>query len=287
MKRLPSLLLILCILFSIAGCESKGKPSFGISDVPQLSQERKAAILNKVKNWGFAEDLDFANPARGKDGIRYYGSYSYETSWGPIKTCDYIYIPCGSMTVATQLDFGGNVFRSPNAFGLYVYSTYESGGKTYDSLHSIAFPMYTDVQLDEESAAQISYALQLHNAYEYWIHGSVLTEMPQIPKQKEQMRVNAVWLIYSGSIRDFFDSEKPGGYGDYWGTFDGYDVFFYEGVAQAVTTIYVGNVEFSHGCAFTIILHKDGKFCNIQHAYETGRISDETVAAIHDSQKKQ
>ena len=283
MKRSICLLLLISLLLAAAGCSSGYSPKIPKSELPQLSDDRKEMILEICKARGFDEDLTFADPSAGKEGIRYYGSYTYETSLGKEETRDYIYIPFESLSVASELDYGGYIFRSRSGFCLYTFETYTYGdGEIMKFLYPLAFPLYEGAVLSDEAAARISYALDVHNTYEYWIHGSVLTKMPEIRNAQETMRVQAVWLLRSGAVVDF---EAASG-GDYWGKFGGYDVFFDEGVALAETTIRIGDVEFTHGSSFVLMLHKDGKFCTIQHAYENGLISDETVREIKQSRLK-
>lgn len=66
----------------------------------------------------------------------------------------------------------------------------------------------------------------------------------------------------------------------YYGTHDGYIAIFYPGDLCMAQTRIIAGVEISYGYPFYIYLYKDGRFVEIEDAYNGGLVQRETIEAI-------
>lgn len=243
-----------------------------LSELPQPAEERMLEIQSvwdrSAASRGFPEGITFCDVSSNVDGIRYYGSYQYSNWNDKWITCDLLYIPCSTLGVSSRyITFDGMDFISHNAFALVVYHS----GYFYPLRHMPSLA-------EEERIALMNQALQIHQTYEKWFYGSVLTQTSYISPDKEYARVQAAWLAQSSIVCDFEGTYAK----DYWGSFDGWDIFLDWGVALAETTHVIAGHAFTFGSACTIYAHKDGSFYRLQEAYAQGLISAETIGHIAD-----
>lgn len=280
MKRIFCYLLSISLLVTLTGCQLFQKKT--PPEVPQPEESRQALIQSswqeKGPYRGFPEGMTFCNLENRVDGIRYYGSYEYKNYKDEMVTCDILYIPCETLDVPSQYtSYDGYNFISHSAFGLYTYERvyYSSWDEWSDYFNP--FPYSPSIPSDVRDAV-LSNAVAIHNAYEEWLYGSVLTKLPNVDADKEYARVQAAWLLQSGIVCDFEDAYAK----DYWGNFDGWDIFLQQGVGLAETTYNIAGHKFTFGSACTIYAYKDGSFYLLQHAYAQGLIDAETIGRIAD-----
>lgn len=66
----------------------------------------------------------------------------------------------------------------------------------------------------------------------------------------------------------------------YYGTYNGYDVLFELGVAQAVSTQVIADSTFRNSSSFRLFAHKDGEFFELAELFGDGLVSREDIAKI-------
>lgn len=119
-----------------------------------------------------------------------------------------------------------------------------------------------------ENEEVIAYALQIHNLYEKARYGYVIGSMPYISKDQEYMYRQAQWLAHFGTIADF---EDPDSLYRYYGTFEGYDIYFAVHTAGTGTgrRLPLGQITFSHdgSYGFTMYAIKGGRLYYLSDIY--------------------
>lgn len=267
---------LLCLLFTaviiLLLILSQNDLPVPISQLPQPDAERaelvEAYLQRNADYYGFPEGMTFCDVENRVDGIRYYGSYQYDSHY----IVDILYIPCMTLDVPSRyITTDGYDFISHNAFTLVVYFRYPR----YDHFQPFS---YAPQIPEEQRNALLSQIVKIHNSYEKLFYGSILTTLPKVDADKEYARVQAAWLAQSSIVCDFEGTYAK----DYWGSFDGWDIFLDWGVGLAETTHVIAGHAFTFGSACTIYAHKDGSFYRLQEAYAQGLISAETIGHIAD-----
>jgi hypothetical protein len=97
-----------------------------------------------------------------------------------------------------------------------------------------------------------------------------------------QTRIEKAWEA-AGNGKLYW-VEPPGGNGDrYYGTYEGYDIFFW-GSCESTQTLYsirIGDFSFHHNCGFGLIAIKSGKVHDLKQIYAEGALGDGELAQIH------
>lgn len=308
MKKIGCILVLMLLLGIFVGCQEETMPSFGstgetagihttaapslpaeqqnnLLGLPMLSQERMALIENYGELQGLlgADWPQFRDVAPGKDSIRYYGSFILKDGAGNERTYDILYVPYPDIAVPTQINLRGAIFRSEYAFVLYAFSfrenPYEGIGRRYSSFQ----PLWEFVNPDPESGWQgigddvIAYALALHRQYEAVVEDNEPLS-PPTGEEYERLRVQASWLLCTGSLSDFDNIDRTQ---RYYGRFQGMDVFY---SARGMAGIPEGNKiignEVFAGTGYKLYIQKDSTFYTLENAYAIGLISDDTMTQI-------
>ena len=117
------------------------------------------------------------------------------------------------------------------------------------------------------------------------IAGYVLTpDSSELPRLSgwTRSRIEKAWQETGNSPLYWADS--PSDPGDrYYGTYAGYDIFFW-GSCESTQTLYsirIGDFSFHHSCGFGLIAIKSGKVHDLKQIYAEGALGDGELAQIH------
>lgn len=267
-----ALALALVIAVLAVGCAFSGtKQTVNIQEV-QLSAEQKAEI---EKGWAeylsdknFKAALTFCNLENKQDGIRYYGTYKLSED-GPENHI--FFIPCTDSDVPSQYSPDGIRFTHRAPFVLVEYTAMDLGGKVFHYFGRISPNAY----------AILPNALELHEAYEKQLYGSVLKEVEIPNDQSGLIEAENTMLAFMGIRQNMIRPDKK--YNDvFLGKYDGYlTVMFRSGThAAMIMETEIGEYTFCYGSSFSLLAIKDGAFYNLKDLYEDGNISEESVAEI-------
>ncbi len=66
----------------------------------------------------------------------------------------------------------------------------------------------------------------------------------------------------------------------YYGSYEDYEIIFFAGVADMITTKTIAQMEFKHGSSFVIYAYQNGVFEKLEDVYESGKISADSIKRI-------
>ncbi len=116
------------------------------------------------------------------------------------------------------------------------------------------------------------------------LYATELTEqkrMELIKSMQPQMPDGWVLIPSTSKVRIAENDESY-----YYGTYNGYDVIYIQGVLQIMWALKLGDVVFRSNASATMYLHRNGEFIDLKIAYQQGLISDadvKTAWEIHNS----
>ena len=178
-----------------------------------------------------------------------------------------MFIPCAEYDVPVALEVAGELFTHRTSFLLCGY--YQLDGYSY--FRPLTILVSNGYEISQENIAAIA---KIHRQYEKQIYGSVLKDVTPKDAETAELQINAVMLATSHQfVRPLF-----------YGQFEGYSTFSYEGNFPMVTTITIGSETFKSNWSFSIKAYKDGTLYDVKTLYEQGLISDTSIAqmaAIH------
>ncbi len=301
MKKLTCILLSTLLLISLAGCQSSQKhnettvtkptvtepavtqPSIPKPDVLELDAERQNLIQSEwheshQARCGFTNDVAFCDLENRVDGIRYYGSFTRENYDGQVLTFDILYIPCESLPVASQFTIGEHTLRSRTGFGLYVFVSQHLSSLdiTMNTFYPLANYVNSETGAPTIESDVLAVAVKMHSAYETYLYGSELSELPEEDPADSLLRLKAAWLLNRGTVPTF--GERFGS--RYYGTFGGYEIVFEPGQLTWVETQVIGGESFTYSYSFQLYAYKDWKFHKLKDVYDGGLISQDDIAEI-------
>lgn len=92
---------------------------------------------------------------------------------------------------------------------------------------------------------------------------------PMTPEKQEELGFD---------LDSWWTEENPLAKVRYYGTYNGYDILFSEGMTSGFMTISVAGSYFGYHSGFQLYVHKDGVRIPLEEAYEQGLISKEDIA---------
>lgn len=247
-----------------------------------LSQERMALIELYGKQNGMLGDYwpRFRDLAPGKDGLRYYGSFTITDGNGITRRYDIIYVPYPDLVVPTSLSLQGNIFESDYAFCLYAFCfheyQYEGIGHRYAEFIPLV-QLFTKGLGNEVSIPDsiIVRAAWFHRQCEIVVKTNNHISLPT-GEEYERMRVQATWILATGRLPAFDD---PTAGHRYYGKLNGCDVFYIGGAGIPEANKVIGN-EIFQGGGYKIIVCKNNTFYSLEETYDLGIIDDEALSQL-------
>lgn len=252
--------------------------------LPMLTQDRMALIEAYWENYCDGVNVQkFRDPEKGKDGIRYYGSYTVKEWDGTQVTCDILYVPFPELAVPTTVELQGYRFSGRYGFALYTFTLYTGKDGEIGMRWANFAPLPDAVKAPEKSSGQgiddavIAYAFELHQRYEDMV-GKQQTVNTPVGEAYERQRVRAAWLHCFGFLPDFDDPQAKQ---RYYGRYHGMDVFYYAGIGSPGVAVSekIGNETFANG-PFVLRVYIDGCIYDLRDAYAAGLVSDDTLSKI-------
>lgn len=257
-RSIVFLILLIFMLISMLGFASCSSEKSGVS--PHSLSEDK---INEIED-AYNEKFVFSSDSHSLRGLYpYLGNY---------KGFD-IFVNFGNLFIIDIKNIGGEVFYYPSSFNLHAYKNGE-----------LLFleEVFDQGKLDIDDIKAIS--IRFKN-YMYIYNAARSDQYRKIEKKKSN---NAdIPLLnddYSTSKllnawEERFES-KPSHNLIYYGTFDGCDVFYLNGMAQTFTEKWFGEELFYFFPENRIYAYKDNKMFTVEEAFERGILSEENIANI-------
>lgn len=105
---------------------------------------------------------------------------------------------------------------------------------------------------------------------------------PMTKEKQEQIAEDMGWLYAGGWwSMDEVDNGNQGNDKEYYGTYNGYDVWATFGMTAMHNEVKIAGMKFG-GTSMGIVAQKDGETMPLKEAYEKGLISQEDIAKIHE-----
>ena len=261
MKKLFVFLLILALMLCTVGCQGFGDPEYAIKKayLERLPEHmRDDYTPNDIPIWS-------------------YGTYNG-------CTVGYFSERRGGGQAITEEEVGNYVFIYPDTTRMLAYK---------DGQIKLMPEAYELGWLDDDAVKQIyeKHRQEYSDLYEYMESKETYLFNDQgLPIISDNLRskINKALKEYD-DMMSFFNTEDTWGTAEkferirYYGTFEGYDIVFYDMDAQIAVTgsVKVGDYIFSYRKRFAIVGHKGGVVYDLVELYNKGEISAESVAKMY------
>ena len=107
-------------------------------------------------------------------------------------------------------------------------------------------------------------------------------QLPTLAEEKKQ-KIETAWLSEHESFPCFDDSTTGQTEGlRYYGTYQGYDILFYDGfsILDEAGAVQVGCLSFRHGYKFCLYAFQNGVFYDLSEIYDTNLFNDTALLLV-------
>ncbi len=219
------------------------------SEFPKIAEAKKEPIQAAfAAHMGCPFVWEFDDPENGN--VRYYGTFGdrdvifYQHEYGSL-----------------EFELAGFTFTGDEPFSIYL--------------------------VGENSASNLRQAVQYGKFSEQYVEEiweAHTNRAYQQPTSEKKEHIKKKVLFNRGVLLEWCDDEDYDNHTRYYGSYDGYDVFYECPPANYGTsgTTYIGEYGFRNSGYFWIFAYKDGTLIPLEDAYEAGIISDKSMARICD-----